>query len=320
MVGSLSMKGVHLLACGLLGVGTSLGALSACGSNGRPASLVSGGGQSSTAGHSGQGGASGDAGQPTDSSGSAGEPDDGAAGDVGMPVTPYAIFPARFTVDVGCGLAPSATTLVLQNGGGQPLTISKLSADSDYVVEVDLPLTIAPGASGSVLVTAPAPSVDAKIGDMTTGTLTFTTNEPGTRTHEIELFSQLFGGGLEFLDKSGNPLPDASLSLSYASPDECPTSATYRAHNTGNLAFVLSGPSFPVHFGGTSTGASGVSLAPDDYVEFRVGGVAASGEVCSGSGQLTFNVGDGFCGAVPKLNVDWPAGSLTDCVCTAPTQ
>jgi hypothetical protein len=318
MVGWLVMKGVRLLAAGLLGVGTLLGALSACGSNDRRASLVSAGGQSSAAGHSGQGA---DAGRTSEIPEGGGDSDGGAAGDVGMPATAHAIFPERFHVDVGCGLTPSAVPLLIQNGGAQPLTISKLSADSEYGVDVDMPLTIAPGDSGKVLVTAPAPTANAVVGETTAaGTLTFTTNEPGTATHHIELISTLFGGGLEFLDKSGNPLPDASLVLHYSSPTECPDSVTYRVHNTGNLAFKLMGPAFPVHFGGTSTGASGMSLTPDGVAEFRIGGVTTAGEVCSGAGQLTFTVGSGFCGAVPALNVIWPAGSLTSCVCTAPTQ
>ena len=276
------------------------------------------------AGHSGQGGGqgggAGDAGQTSEASGTGGTPDDGAAGDVGIPDTPHAIFPAVFQVDVGCGETPSVATLVLQNGGGEPLTISKLSADSDYTVDVDLPLTLAPGALGNVLVTPPAQKADAKVGDATMGTLTFTTNEPGTATHHIELITTLFGGGMEFLDKNGDPLPGASLTLSYASPDECPASTNFRVHNTGNLAFKLTGPTFPLHFGGTSTGEGGVSLAPDGYAEFKIGSVAASGDACSGTGQLTFTAGTGFCGPVPTLNVIWPAGSLTSCVCTAPTQ
>ncbi len=320
MVDWLVMKGVRLLVCGLLGTGAALGALSACGSNGRPASLVSVGGQSSSAGHSGQGGGAGDAGQTSESSGSGGAPDEGAAGDFGMPETPYAVFPTEFQADIACGETPSAATLVLQNGGGQPLTISKLSADSGYTVEVELPLTLPPRASGNVLVTPPAPQAGAKLGDASQGTLTFSTNEPGTATHHVKLVSTLFGGGLEFLDKDGDPLPDASLTLSYPSPDECPESTTYRVHNTGNLAFELTGPIFPVHFGGTSTGASGVSLEPDGFAELKVGAVAAAGEVCSGNGQLTFTPGSGFCGTAPKLNVVWPASSLSNCVCTAPTQ
>ncbi|MEO6603480.1 MAG: hypothetical protein ABIQ16_26590 [Polyangiaceae bacterium] len=39
------------------------------------------------------------------------------------------------------------------------------------------------------------------------------------------------------------------LTLSYASPDERPDSAAYSVHDTGNLAFYLSGPNFPTHFG-----------------------------------------------------------------------
>jgi len=318
------MQVVRLKVCRLLGFWSLLGAFCACGSNGRPASLVSAGGQSSAAGHSGKGGDSGEAGQTAEIAGSSGAPDESAAGDSGIPSgipdSPYAVFPEQLEVDVGCGQEPRPVLLVLRNGGALPLTISGLTADSNYLVKVDLPLVVAPGTSGNVLVTPPAPEEETKVGVPTTGTLSFTTNEPGTPTHHIQLMTTLFGGTLEFLDKSGNPLAESSLTLRYSSPDECPDSVTYRVHNSGNLAFDLTGPTFPPHFGGTSTGARGVSLPPDGYAEFRVGGVAASGDVCSGSGQLTFSAGTGLCGTAPVLNVIWPAGSLTGCVCTAPQQ
>lgn len=314
------MSVVRLRVYGLLALWLGLGALSACGSNGRRASLVSVGGQSSSAGHSGEGNGAADGGQAGEIAGGSGNSEAGAAGDRGVPDAPYAIFPERFVVDVGCGKTPRPTALMIRNGGAQPLTVSKLSADSDYLVEVQLPLVIAPGGSSNVLVTAPAPKADAKLGESTMGTLTFTTNESGALTHQIELTTTLFGGMLEFLDKDGSPLANSSLTLAYSSPTECPDATTFRVHNTGNLAFVLTGPTFPPHFGGTSTDAKGVSLPPDGYEEFKIGGFAKSGDACSGSGALTFTVGAGFCGTAPALNVLWPVGSLSSCECAAPSQ
>src|SRR3954471_14458470 len=76
----LVMKGVRLVGRALFGAGALLGALSACGSNGRPASLVSAGGQSSVGGHSGQGGRAGEAGEASDPAGMAGAAEGGGAG------------------------------------------------------------------------------------------------------------------------------------------------------------------------------------------------------------------------------------------------
>lgn len=269
-------------------------------------------------GHSGQVGGADEAGQSSDMAGSGGDGDDGAAGDGAAPATPLAIYPQEFPVDVSCGQAPSQATLEIQNNGAAPLTLSNVSADSDYVVDVDLPLTITPSGLGTLSVTAPKPKVNAKLGGVSSGTLSFDTNEPGNPTHHIKLTTTLFGGSMEFLDGDGEPLSPAALTLTAPSSVDCPNSATYRLHNTGNLAFRLSGPTFPNHIGGTTTPDGGVLLAPDGYAEFRVGGVSLPGDACSGAGVVAFTVDDAYCGSAPSLSVTWPAGSLSSCACVAP--
>jgi hypothetical protein len=134
----------------------------------------------------------------------------------------------------------------------------------------------------------PAPKSSAGIGDTSEGKLTFSTNEPDTPTHDVALHTTLYGAHLEFTDHDGTPLA-SGLTLSYVNDSLCPDSAKYRVHNTGNVAFTLVGPSFPAHFSGTTTDASGVSVGPDGYVELMVGGVSSPGAVCQGSGVLSFS-------------------------------
>ena len=315
------MRGVCLLGRALLSTGTLLSALPACGSNDRPASVVSTGGQSSQAGHSGQGDEIGNAGEGSEVSGAGGERDDGAAGSAGAfdaPDGPLANYPSELLVDVGCGQAPTAVALVIQNGGELPLTITSVSTDAGYSVTVDVPLTIAPHELVDWPVTAAAPKSDAQLGSTSSGTLSFVTNEPGTPTHHVKLDTTVYGGHLEFVDEDGNAL--SSLTLTSPSSVECPTSAAYRLHNTGNLAVHLTGPSFPAHIAGTTIGSDGMTVQPDDYASFSVSGVSSPGDACSGGGTLSFAVTGAYCGALPTLNVTWPAGTLTSCECDVPTQ
>jgi len=314
---------VRSLNFAALVLGICVPALSACGStDGRPSSLVSGGGKSGFGGHSGLGGGGeSNAGQPPDdTSGSAGESDDGAAGDVGMPDTPLAIFQKQLEVNVACAEAtPEASAFLIRDGGSQALTITSASADSGYVVKGTLPLNIQPGESGTLLITPPAPKDGSMLGDTSTGTLTFATNEPGSPSHQVTLNTTLFGAKLEFADSDGMPLA-SGLSLTYLNSTQCPDTATYRVLNTGNLAIKLFGPTFPAHLGGTTAGVSGMSIAPGGYLELKVGGVSSPGDACSGSGELSFTVGDALCGTLPPLAVDWPTNEQPSCSCTAPGQ
>jgi hypothetical protein len=293
--------------------------LSACGgSDDRPASVVSAGGGS---GH-GSGGNFGDAGQATGDAGerSDGGADAGAAGEASTAPAPLAIFPQQLQVDVGCGVTPEPVELVIQNGGSLPLTISNAMASAGYVVKGQLPLQIAARTSGVLQVTPPAADATAMLGDMSSGQLTFVSNEPGSPTHEVLLNTTLFGGLLEFTDVDGTPLSEP-LPLTHVSSATCPDDATYRVHNTGNLAFTLFGPTFPTHFAGTSTGMGGRNVAPDEYVELKVGGNSTTDGACSANGALTFTVQGSFCGSVPTLGVRWPAGTQsTGCTCTGGAQ
>jgi hypothetical protein len=224
-------------------------------------------------------------------------------------------------VNASCGGTQPDTALLIRNGGSQTLTINSASADSEYVVKASLPLSIAPGAGATLLVTPPTPKASAQLGDASSGTLSFTSNEPGTSTHTVALTTKLFGGQFELTDHAGMPL-GSTLTLTYLNESTCPDTLKYRVHNTGNVAFTLHGPTFPAHLGGTTTGADGQSVAPDDFVELTVGGNSSPGDACEATGVLSFSTTGSFCGSVPTLNVVWPQSTDADagppCSCTVP--
>jgi len=319
------MSKARWLAFAPLTFGLLQASLTACGSgDDRPASLVSAGGDSAHGGAAQGGGSSGagiahDAG--SDGVGDAGDAGDaGAAGDAGGLAAPIASFPKQLQVDVGCGASSEPVNLVIRNAGLLPLTVTSAIATTGYEVSGQLPLQIAAQASGTLQVAPPAAQATAKVGQMSSGSLRFVTNEPGTPTHEVLLNTTLFGGQLEFTDRDGRPLT-AALPLTYLSSAACPDHVSYRVHNTGNLAFTLLGPTFPSHLGGTSTGESGQTVPPDQYVELTVSGDSSTDGACSGSGTLTFTVQGAFCGPVPKLSVTWPTNVETaGCSCSAGTE
>jgi len=249
------------LAFAPIAFGLAPGLVGAC-SNGddRPGSYVS-----AVAGRDGgsggrAGGSSSDAGQTNGEAGAPEGGDGGASGEASASAAPVAIFPEQLQVDVGCGASSEPANLLIRNGGLLPLTISSVKATAGYVVESELPLQIAAMASATLQVTAPKQKATASVGDMSSGTLTFFTNEPGEPSHEVQLNTTLFGGLLEFSDRDGAPLSGA-LPLTYLSSDTCPDSVAYRVYNTGNLALTLFGPTFSSHLRGTDSGASGRNVA-----------------------------------------------------------
>ena len=315
----LSSLGLAVLAA----LATGAAALGACTAPSHPGSQVSEGGQPSHGGRSGQSAGSaglGEAGQ-TPGGGQSGEGGEGGAVPVGIPDRPLALFSASLEVDASCQGSQPSSGLLIENGGSETLTILSASADSEYVVDAKLPLSIAPGAGATLLVTPATPKPSAQLGDTSTGTLSFTTNEPGAPTHRVALTTKLFGAHFEFTDHEGVPL-GSTLTLTYLNESTCPDTLKYRVHNTGNVAFTLHGPTFPANLGGTTTGADGQSVAPDDYVELMVGGNSTPGDVCSASGVLSFSTTGSFCGSAPTLNVVWPASTAPDagppCACSAP--
>jgi len=318
------MSKARWLAFASLTVGLGAALQVGCGNgDGRPGSLVSSGGESGhadgSAGH--DGGNSGAAGRTNGEAGEGGGDDAGAgaAGEGSQAAAPIAIFPQQLEVDVGCDASSEPTALVIQNGGILPLTIASASATAGYAVKTTLPLQIDAMGHAVLLLAAPTPKAGTALGAMSTGTLTFVTNEPESPSHEVLMHTTLLGGQFEFTDGNGIPL-SAALPLTYLSSDTCPDNVKYRVHNTGNLAFTLLGPTFPTHFGGSSTGDRGLSVAPNGYAEFEVSGNSTNDGACSGGGDLTFTVQGSFCGAVPKLSVIWPTNvATTGCTCSAAT-
>jgi hypothetical protein len=317
----LSSLGLAVLAT----LATSAATLGACGTSpSLPGSQVSAGGQSSHGGRSGQSAGDaglGEAGQTPSRAGDSGEGGEGGELAVGVPARPLAVFSTSLDVNASCESVQPEASLLIQNGGSQTLTIESASADSEYVVTAKLPLSIAAGAGATLFVTPPAPQASAQVGDTSTGTLSFSTNEPGAPTHTVALTTTLFGAHFELTDHDGVPL-GSTLTLTYLNESTCPDTLKYRVHNTGNVAFTLHGPTFPANLGGTTAGPDGQSVAPDDYVELMVGGNSAPGDACSASGVLSFSTTGSFCGSAPTLNVVWPMSTAPDagppCACTAP--
>ena len=282
---------------------------------------MSAGGSSSFGGHAGTSNSTaGASGAGAKGGGGSGSSEGGATGEGGASAMPTAVFQSELEVDVGCGGVMPDVNLVIRNAGDEPLVISSASADAGYQVKTTLPPQIAPGESGSLAVTPPAASAGADAGAVSMGKLSFTTNEPGAPTHEVTLITKLFAGSFEFTDSNGVPIQ--TLKLSYDSGGACPGLTKYRLHNTGNAAFTVLGPTFPAHFSGTNLGASGQAIAPDGYAELIVSGVSSPNSACSGAGDLAFTVMGVFCGAVPKLSVEWPVSTDPDagstCACTLP--
>ncbi|HEX2672807.1 MAG TPA: hypothetical protein VHM25_18110 [Polyangiaceae bacterium] len=323
MVSPPSMFKARWLAVSSLMFGLAAASLGACSNgDGRPSSLVSSNGEAGRLGNSTGhgGGGSSNAGGPNGDAGGRFGDDAGAAGETDVSPAPLATYPEQLRLDVACGASPEPTELLIQNDGRLPLIVSSATTSAGYTVKGELPLRIEALGSAILLVSAAAPNTTAAVGDTSTGTLTFVTNETHSPSHQVRLDTTVFGGRLEFADRDGVALKGA-LTLSYLSSDVCPDSVKYRVRNTGNLAFMLTGPTFPVHLRGTTTGASGQSVAPNGYVELEVSGNSATDAACSGSGELSFTVEGSLCSAAPKLPVTWPANVATSgCSCGAASE
>ena len=297
-----------------------LGMFGACSNNDPPSSLVTGGGASDQGGRSANNaGGSNTSGTGQATGGDAGMGEGTSAAEGGASPEPVAVFQSALEADVGCNMTTPDASLVIQNTGDEPLVITKASADSGYIVKTVLPLDIAASASGTLLIAPPTPSATADAGAMSSGKLSFSTNEPGSPTHQVTLNTTVFEGSFEFTDSDGTPI--SNLTLGYDSANSCPNLTKFRLHNTGNATFTVLGPNFPAHFGGTSLGSNGQAIPPDGFAEMLVGGVSAPGNACSGSGVLSFTVMGPLCGSPPQLNIAWPASTDpdagTDCTCTA---
>ena len=299
----------------LSGLSVGLLVFSACTAAPKRNSLVAAGdpGTNSSGGSSNKGGTS--AGGSSDEAGAGDEA--GAAGDGSLPSTPVAVFGSELEADVGCGATPTSAGLQIFNQGGADLEIKSATASDGYVIASPLPLVVPPGASRALLVTPKASAAAAKDGDSSTGQLSFTTNEPGTPSHDVKLTTHVVGAVLEFTDKDGVALSSA-LTLTYSTSLVCPDLVTYRVHNRGSLVVTLKGPKFPANFTGFSLPDGGQAIAPDGYAELNVTGDSSPGGVCGASGMLTFTAVGALCGSTPPLAVEWPASGDGPCVCPVP--
>jgi hypothetical protein len=212
------------------------------------------------------------------------------------PIAQYAT--ATLTFAPTCGQpAPAGVALTITNGGTAPLSISGIKATSGYTISGQPAGPIAPGKSDSITVQANAPSGEAG-GSTRTGTLSFTTDEYGSPTHQVSLSATIMGANLGFTDANGTTITSQPL-VCCGSGAACEPwwacgydGLTYYIHNSGNQSATLGAAvvSEPNYFSvsalvPSSTVAAGasVSAAPfgPDY--------SNNPPVCSANGPLNHN-------------------------------
>ena len=110
--------------------------------------------------------------------------------EIGMPEVPV-LSVATKSVSFGfvdCGeTAPTTKTIAVNNTGSTTLTVTTaLGAHSVFAIVDGATLSVLPGASGTITISATLPQATVA-GSTTTETLTLTTNDPTASTIEIPL-------------------------------------------------------------------------------------------------------------------------------------
>lgn len=229
------------------------------------------------------------------------------------------------SVPVPCG--GSATgKLTVSNSGTAPLNVSATTVGSAFSV-APATLTVAPGMSGGLVVTATVPST-ATAGSDLMGSLSLFTNDPTpSKTNvSIPLSATPTGATLSFA--GGAP--------SFAFPSTAvgtPESLTLTLQNTGNgpATFTIGAPSVsPFSFGEADAGDDAAALPtmtlsagemwPVSATFTPANTTAASGSatitstgtVCAGSGAAASVTAIPFMGqgASPSQPTGWPAGNV----------
>ncbi len=209
----------------------------------------------------------------------------------------------HFIVDVttlplvaACGdAAPPTADVTVTSGGGHALVISAASADNGFSVTTPVPLTIAPSQMATISVRPPAAVVGTDLGGSTvTGTLTLTTNDPGSPTVTIALVSTIHGANISVVDASGSAVTHFSFS---SAGGECPAPQAVFIKNSGDVT-VQVGTSAGSHFafaGFASGDVSGGALLQQTVRPLEQGFCAdtqeinyqVTGAVCSDASGLT---------------------------------
>jgi hypothetical protein len=138
-----------------------------------------------------------------------------------------------------------AGSLTITNKGSAPLTISMVGASGFFTAQGPS-ASIAPGAMGTIGVKTNAPAGTAA--GSYTGKLAFTTNEAGAPSYSVPLSLAVHGANLRFVDGTGAPLANSTLSVALTSSQQCPQTGgvyplfVYGVQNYGDGDAAVAGP------------------------------------------------------------------------------
>jgi hypothetical protein len=228
-----------------------------------------------------------------------------------VPVAQY----ASGTIAIGstCGGGAGTTgSLTVTNNGQSPLTVSNVASANGHFT-FTTPGSIAPGSKGAIGITASAIAVGSGPtgGSTLSDTLSFTTNEVGSPTHQVDVTVAVSGANLKF--STGNT---ATLTT-------C-GSTNYSVTNTGNLdGYITAGGTYPIDadsandptmfefkaatFQSSTLIPTGGALVTDTLDHDT--GICAFGGICTYSGTQTFTSTNasgtqvGICVPLPTLDM-----------------
>ena len=209
------------------------------------------------------------------------------------------------------GGAGTQTALVIQTTGAGPLQIeSASSALGTFTIVSALPMTIAPGDTGSLFIAGAAVGQGTAGGTFTKDTLSFTTNEVSTQTEPrtVEVDATLNGANLSYVGLTGNTLARTGCN-----------DTTFSVTNTGNMPAVVVGSGGyptdgPFSFSGTFSATGAPVINPGDMVSDNLeANLCQLTKPCSlSAAPQTFvtsssadagGPGAGICIPLPPLNV-----------------
>lgn len=274
-----------------------------------------GGEPSAPLGGVGGAGAAGEPAMPVGGQGGASDAPLGGAPPL-MPTGTGLSLPAALKFAIPCGADDAQATLSLTNWGDEDIELTSAALQGAFTLETQLPLTIASGESGEIVVsTAPGVVGTDAPGDVRQGKLTLTSNL-GTAT--VQLNGAIGSAQLVIDSVPGaaltGPLPFACSSSS--SVGLCPTQTfTIVNHGTSNAVLqppVASGIAVAAFVPGS---AQPLTLVPGAAVKVEVRAAAKGSAIKNTTDALSIKVA-GSCEsaalAVP-LAIDGP----DNCVCPA---
>lgn len=234
--------------------------------------------------------------------------------DAGRPIdaaapAPRAIVPASATAPATCGEAAATVDLTLGNQGQATLELTEAQITGGFALVTSLPITVAPGATTTVTVRAPMAVIGTdRAGVTRTGTLTFTSNQPGGLT-PIALESPVAGANLALVDTEGTEL----TTLAFSATSGCPAPQAVRIRNNGTQPATVTSPSGSSFSFGTLT--PGATIAPGQTIEQTVSLFTLG--PCAGTEMVSYDATGVVCtGPTVPLTLTFTVSSGSSCYCS----